>query len=165
MTNFKWKNWIKENKKMSQIWVTLITLSLMAVFMQNQGTKPKNHSPRNIDTLIPEGFVLVPVELSNSPSLSGLLADKGVVDLYTGDPARQKAQKVATAIKIIRSPLNPDYFAVLAPAKQAKLLIQRFQGFHAVIQNPQYNKKTQIQPLKIKRRRTIAIELDSSTDF
>ncbi len=166
MTQFKWNTWIRENKKTCQIWAVLILTAFVATFGQggNQKTN-KALSQKNIDTYIPEGFVLVPVELSNSLSLTGLLADRGVVDLYTGDPARRRAEKVAEGIKIIRSPRDPSFFAVLAPEAQAPFLIQRFQAFHAVIQNPLHKKKSHIRPLRGKNRRSIVIELESALNL
>ena len=166
MPQFKWNAWIRENKKTCQVWAVLILIAFTATF--GQGGARKKASPKsnkNIDTYIPEGFVLVPVELSNSPSLAGLLANKGVVDLYTGDPAQKRAEKVAEGIKIIRSPRDPSFFAVLAPEAQAPFLIQRFQAFHAVIQNPLHKKKSHIRPLRGKNRRSIVIELESALDL
>lgn len=165
MNSFKLKTWLKENKKTWQIWIILLLLSLVFAILQHTDKKTSIIDTQNIDTYIPEGFVLVPVELNNGPSLDGLLANKGVVDLYTGDPSHQKAEKAATAVKIIRSPRNPSYFAVLVPENKAPLLIKRFQAFHAVIQNPEQKKKTTIQPVNKKNKRTIVIELDNSPHF
>ena len=160
-----WKKWIKDNKNTCQAFSLLIVISLIAVLSQLRSDPTKPQPARNIDSYIPEGFVLVPVELSNSPALDGILTHKGVVDLYTGDPTSERAEKVAQAVKIIRSPLNPSHFAILSPEESAGFLIQRFQAFHAVIQNPQHKKKTVIQPLKKKNKRSIVIELDSSLDL
>ena len=165
LSPFNWKIWMKKNQKNLQVWGFLLVLSLAVTLLQHREDKTEPKPQRNIDTFIPEGFVLVPVTLSNSPSLSGILANKGVVDLYIGDPQQQKAEKVAEAIKIIRSPGNPSEFAVLAPADQAGLLIQHFQAFHAVIQNPQHKKTTLIQPLRKKNSRSIVIDLDNSLDL
>ena len=170
MTSFHWntchwKTWLKNNKKTAQVWGLLVLVSLAVTLLQSKKQDKTLKAHRNIDTYIPKGFVLVPVELSNSPSLDGILANKGVVDLYTGDPTRQKAEKVAEAVKIIRSPNSPAYFAVLAPAEQAVFLIQRFQAFHAVIQNPQHKKTAFIWPLRKKSSRSIVIDLDNSLDL
>ena len=159
------KQWIRENKKTFQIWLILSLISLTFTLLQHTDKTKERKETQNLDTYIPEGFVLVPVELSNNASLVGLLENKGIVDLYTGDPSRQQAQKAATAVKIIRSPRNPSYFAVLVPENKAPFLIQRFQPFHAVIQNPRQKKKTHIQPLNKKRKRNIVIELDHSPTF
>ncbi|MYE07445.1 MAG: hypothetical protein F4X95_01660 [Oligoflexia bacterium] len=165
MNQFKIKAWLKENKKSGCIWLMFISLSLCFTFMQQTDNKKEKIQARNLDTYIPENFVLVPVELSNGPSLDGLLEYKGIVDLYTGDPVKQRAEKVAESVKIIRSPRNPSYFAVLVPDEKASFLIQHFKAFHAVIQNPDQQKKTKIYPLTKKRKRTIIIELDNSSHF
>ncbi len=165
MNLFKIKTWIQENQKTWYIWLVLILLSLFFTVLQYTNREKEVLNTENIDTYIPAGFVLAPVELSNGPSLDGLLKNKGVVDLYTGDPARQKVEKAAEAVKIIRSPKNPSYFAVLIPENKASFLIRRFQAFHAVVQNPGQNKVVRIKPLNIQKRRTIVIELDNPADF
>ena len=165
MNSFNWKKWINDNKKTCQAFSLLILISLIAVLSQLKGAQTEPQAERNIDSYIPKGFVLVPIELSNSPALDGILAHKGVVDLYTGDPANGRAEKIAQAVKIIRSPLNPSHFAVLSPEESAGFLIQRFQAFHAVIQNPQHKKKAVIRPLRQKNKRSIVIELDNSLDL
>lgn len=165
MNLFKIKTYLKENKKNWQTWVILILISLIFTLLQHTNKNKEIKDTQNLDAYIPEGFVLVPVELNNGSSLDGLLENKGVVDLYNGDPSRRRAEKIATAVKIIRSPRNPSYFAVLVPENKAPFLIQRFQAFHAVIQNPLQKKKASIQPLNKKRKRTIVIELDHSPTF
>lgn len=165
MNLFKIKKGIKEKKNTFQIWLVLIVISLVFTILQHTDKTKERKDMQNLDTYIPEGFVLVPIELSNSASLAGLLENKGVVDLYTGDPTQRQAEKAATAVKIIRSPRNPSYFAVLVPENKAPFLIQRFQPFHAVIQNPTQKQKTRISPLNKKRKRNIIIELDQSPTF
>ena len=165
MNQFKIKTWLKENKKSCYIWLIFIFLSLFFTFMQQRDDKKEKKEIQNVDTYIPKGFVLVPIELSNSPSLDGLLEYKGIVNLYTGDPVKQKAEKVAESVKIIRSPRNPSYFAILVPEEKASFVIQRFQAFHAVIQNPNQQKQTKIYPIRKKRKRTIVIELDNPSHF
>ena len=165
MNQLKIKTWFKENKKGWYIWLVLILLSLFFTFLQQTDKTKESKKIQNLDTYIPEDFVLVPVELSNGPSLDGLLEHRGIVDLYTGNPLQQYAEKAAEAVKIIRSPQNPSYFAVLIPEEKAPLLIQRFQAFYAVIQNPEQKKETKIYPVNKKRKRAIVIELDNSSDF
>ena len=165
MNQLKIQTWFKENKKSWHIWLVLILLSLFFTFLQQADKKKESEGVQNLDTYIPEGFVLVPVELSNGPSLDGLLEHRGIVDLYTGDILKQYAEKAAEAVKIIRSPQNPSYFAVLIPEEKAPLLIQRFQAFHAVIQNSGQKKETKIYPVSKKKKRAIVIELDNSSNF
>ena len=165
MKPIKINEWLAENKKTWGVWLMLLGFSLLFTLSQYTRSKGAQVDPAGVDTYIPKGFVLLPVELSNGPSLDGLLQSRGVVDLYTGDPARQEAQKAAGAVKIIRSPRNPSYFAVLVPEDKAPFLIRRFQAFHAVIQNPAQQKVTNIIQPRKKRKRTITIELDNLADF
>lgn len=166
MNILKIKSWLIKNKKTIYLWLILITISLVITFLQKiKQTEPTIKGEiKNIDTYIPKGFVLLPVELNNGLSLEGLLSEKGVVDLYTGDPTQKSAYRVAEAVKIIRSPQNPSYFSVLVPEQEASFLIQRFQSFYAVIQNP-LKTGTKIQPPKKINRRSIVIELDHEGNF
>ena len=161
MPSFKITIWIKQNKKKCQLWLLFILLTFVFTILHTKNNKPAsaNTETRDLDSYIPEGFVLVPVELSNGSSLNGLLEQKGIVDLYTGNPSQQKVEKAAEAVKIIRSPRNPSHFAVLVPEDKASFLIQRFQSFHAVIQNPKQKKKTAIKPINKKRKRNIIIDI------
>ena len=157
---------ISQYKKSTQIWFVLSVCSLFFTFWQFQSRSDGNKNAmafaQDIDTYIPEGFVLLPIELSNASSLDGLLEAKGVVDLYTA--GRSGWEKTAEAIKIIRSPRKPDHFAVLVPEEKIRFLIQKFQSFHAVIQNP--NKKgVRIQHARVKNKRSITIELDETNHF
>ena len=158
------KTWTIKNKKTICLWTGLIATSLFFTALQTI-KQPENPKPaKNIDTYIPEGFVLLPIELSNGPSLEGLLKSKGVVDLYTSNPVKGSAHRIAEAVKIIRSPQNPSYFAVLVPEKQAGFLIQKLQAFYAVIQNP-LKTGTKIQALSKTLKRTLIIELDMEENF
>ncbi len=165
MNPIRINSWAKENKKAIFFWCFLVILSFVFTFFQTTNrTKDKKQKTKSVDTYIPEGLVLLPIELSNSSSLDGLLESKGVVDLYTTNPTKISAEKVAMAVKIIRSPNNYNHFAVLVPEKQASWLIKRFQAFYAVIQNPR-KAGTKIQPLKRKIKRSIVIELDGPEAF
>ncbi len=86
-----------------------------------------------IDTFIPDGYVLLPIEVQNLESLDSLLGQYGVVDLYKpGDPVA-----VAKGLKIIRSPKDPSQFSVLVPESQsAELIRSEDKPFLVVVQNP-----------------------------
>ena len=97
-----------------------------------------------LDTFIPRGYVLVPVELSNHRAVSALLGAYGVVDLY---PARDQdtspykqpralRHPVARQVRIVRSPHSASHFAVLVPQNAATQLMDLGARFHAVLQNP-----------------------------
>ncbi|MEQ1878403.1 MAG: hypothetical protein ABL958_17300 [Bdellovibrionia bacterium] len=88
-------------------------------------------------TFIPDGFVLVPIDVQNPEALDSILGSFGVVDLFAppsgpGAPSR----RIARRIKILRAPLNPNHFAVLAPEDEAPALVREPGPITVVIQNP-----------------------------
>ena len=110
------------------------------------------------DTIIPEGYVLVPIQLQNFASLDSMIGQFGVVDLFTAheDPSI-KARKVGNRLKLIRAPLNPSQFAVLVPDSEADLILSHTGFYNAVIQNPQQKQKEQLNRLQT---RTQKISID-----
>ena len=98
--------------------------------------KEVSNIPKSLDTYIPEGFVLVPIEVKNYESLDLVIGKFGVVDLYQSFGAKKKPKPIAKAIKILRSPMNPSMFAVLAPDNQAHIIVKHPGPFQVVVQNP-----------------------------
>lgn len=87
------------------------------------------------DTLIPKGYVLVPIELSNIDAIAGLIDHYGVVDIYLGKTLNSQSKKILQKVKILRAPLNPNSYAILLPDDLSKNFLN-FQGpFVAVVQN------------------------------
>lgn len=96
-------------------------------------------APTSVDTFIPKGYVLVPVDLANADSLSSLVGDMGgVVDLYLSGGSDHKRHniKVASRIKLLRAPLNPQQYAVLAKENDSSKILSLPGPFIAVVQNP-----------------------------
>lgn len=96
-------------------------------------------APTSVDTFIPRGHVLVPIELANAESLASLVGDLGgVVDLYLASNDRQKGGlKVGSKLKLLRAPLNPDQYAVLVKDSESPRLLSFAGPFIAVVQNPE----------------------------
>jgi hypothetical protein len=67
---------------------------------------------------------------------------------------------VARRLKILRAPLNPSHFAVLAPENQAPEIVRHEGPFFAVIQNP---KESGTRIVKEKPRRS-RISFDHITE-
>lgn len=89
------------------------------------------------DTYLPEGFVLIPLQIANFEALDGLLGANGVVDLFTVSESTSGAsRRVASHIKIIRAPQNPGQFAAVAAEEQADLIVKAGGPFFAIVQNP-----------------------------
>jgi len=100
------------------------------------------------DTVIPKGFVLVPIELQNAESLAAMVDQYAIVDLYsvprTNEEARAKTtqgpgHRVGYHLRLLRAPANPKTFAVLVPEAQAPGVVAMAGALFAVIQNPNQN--------------------------
>jgi hypothetical protein len=93
---------------------------------------------KSVDTYIPRGFVLVPLEIANSDSLTSLVGNLGgVVDLYLATNSGSKSGlKVGSKLKLLKAPLNPNQFAVLVREDESPKLLSYTGPFIAVVQNP-----------------------------
>ena len=133
--------------------VILCALSIGFLFLSYK-PKPQKIAPNPvaIDTYIPAGFVLVPIKIQNKKTLDGVIAAHGVVDLFI---KKQNKTPVAIAqnVTILRSPLKPDEFGVLAPKNKAHILVQETNPFIVMAQNP--NKKKEMKFLIEKKARRI----------
>lgn len=87
------------------------------------------------DTLIPKGYVLVPIELENIGTISALIDQFGVIDLYTGSPQSQGTKKIASRVKVLRAPLNPNQYAVLVTEVISTQIMSSAGPYWGVIQN------------------------------
>lgn len=155
----KIKNLLTSNKLILSALLFAFVISILSELKKNWNNKKiNNHQQKqlNADTYIPEGFVLVPIEIKNIESLDALIGSHGVVDLfsYYEDP-NIKPKKIANNIKIIRAPLDKNQFAVLSPEDEATKLIKYKGLFYVVIQNPKkqktkfYKKKEKINRIFI----------------
>ncbi|UYL09170.1 hypothetical protein B9G69_001090 [Bdellovibrio sp. SKB1291214] len=95
-------------------------------------------APESVDTYIPHGFTLIPLEISNSDALASIMGDMGgVVDLYlTQTDSRKGGIRVASRVKLLRAPRNPEQFAVLVKESEGQRILQYSGPFLAVVQNP-----------------------------
>lgn len=125
-----------QNKLLAISFLVFICFSLIYSVMKPKEVKT---SPDKIyaDTYIPKGYVLVPIELANFESVSALIDQFGVIDLYAGAPQMAGSSKIASRVKILRAPLNPNLFAVLVPESSSSNIMKRTGPFWAVVQNRQ----------------------------
>lgn len=112
---------------------------LILYFFINKKTEQAEKKPitpevKSADTFIPAGFVLVPIQIDNGQNLTGFMDAFGLVDLYASSETGDNIL-IADKIKLIRAPLNPNQFAVLATEHQAKLIMQIKTPFWVVLQN------------------------------
>ncbi|MES2857350.1 MAG: hypothetical protein V4692_15880 [Bdellovibrionota bacterium] len=109
----------------------------------SEKTEPTAIDRESASTFIPAGFVLVPIEIANFQSLDSILGQHGVVDLFkpSSEPDGRPI-RVASKIKILRAPLNPSHFAVLAPEEESAALVSYQGAFTVVVQNPKESSGT-----------------------
>lgn len=135
------KLWMQQNLKWeTSKWPVLITffaLGLTVLFeLVNPGAQ-KKLDPTQVDTFIPLGYVLIPIEVQNYESLDSILGSYGIVDLYSVNAAGVRSKSaVVRGIKILRAPLNPNHFAVLSPEARAAQIVGAGSTFNVVVQNP-----------------------------
>ncbi len=121
----------------NKILVISFALFLIIYLTLNKKTSEKTTTPPSpfyADTIIPKGFVLVPIEIANIQALSGLIDEFGVIDLYGGE-SQEKSVQLASHVKILKAPLNPSQYAVMV-TEELSQEIMRFKGpYWAVVQN------------------------------
>lgn len=123
----------------------------------NSSNSSIDSSP-SLDTYIPSGFVLVTLQLINSDSIDSMIGNFGLVDLY---PATQNAdfiltkdtRPIATHLRLIRAPNNPNLFGVLVSEESRSVILQLANPVFAVIKGPQATKlPTPLKPPSVSRR-------------
>lgn len=139
------RTWISKLPRLQPTQWTWVIAALLAGFVayyrdMTASSSENVHEPEPLEsaaTFIPAGFVLVPIEVANYESLDSILGKFGTVDLYIPpeDP-KKKARKVAERIRILRAPLNPSQFAVLAREEDSPKLVSHDGPFLVVVQNP-----------------------------
>lgn len=129
---------LKIKAKQHQMLVAIAVLSgliAMIVELNSSSTLPTTEAAA-ASTFIPDGYVLVPIDVQNPEALDSILGPYGVVDLFTGGMEGRPSRQIARRIKILRAPLNPNHFAVLAPENEAPNLVRESGPVTVVIQNP-----------------------------
>jgi hypothetical protein len=132
------RNFIEKNKILILAFFCMGTLILISNIFANKSVDgtPENPPQESVDTLIPRGHILIPLELENLEQISSLIGDSGVVDLYTGGSESKKRSLVASRVKVIQAPFNPQVYAALVRETEGAV-IQNYMGpFRAVVQNP-----------------------------
>lgn len=90
-----------------------------------------------LDTLIPENYVIYPIELTNAQAISHLIDQYGVVDIYTTDINTQKVVKVLSKVKIVRPSAESATYSVLIPYQHENKLTAYTGPYWAAVQNKQ----------------------------
>ena len=94
-----------------------------------------------IDTIIPNGYVLIPIKLLNAQAISSVIGSHGVADIYT-TLNHEKSKLLFAKAKIIKSIEGDDStFSILVRESKARLLSSNETPFFAAVQNPKAKAK------------------------
>ncbi len=135
----QFKDFIEKNK---WLLIAFFIFGFFAVLVQFRKAPPESLNPSHVDsvdTMIPKGYILVPLDLENIEQISSLIGNSGVVDLYTGGKETKTRRMVASRIKVIQAPFNPQVYAALIPENEGSAIQNYLGAFRAVVQNPQQN--------------------------
>ena len=117
------KEFLEKNKKWT---LMFLVSSLMAIVCSWKEPTQVASAPLELDIMIPAGFVLLPVEVENYESLDSVLGQMGVVDLYQNQNGKSQRRLVASFVRILRNPHNPNQFSILVPEKNAAAITNNF---------------------------------------
>ena len=133
------KSFIEKNKWLLVAFLGLGVLSILMQFRTVPQNSPKAEHIETVDTMIPRGSILVPLELENIEQIGSLIGNSGVVDLYTGGSESKKRRLIASRVKVIQAPFNPQVYAALIPENEGSVIQNYLGPFRAVVQNPLQN--------------------------
>ena len=112
-----------------------------------------------VDTLIPNGYALVPIELENIAAIASLIEGYGVVDIYLGKSNNSRhSKKIFQKVKILRAPNNPHAYSLLLPDHLSSVLMQFDGPFFAVIQNKSETSANPSVEHSVQTKKTVKIE-------
>ncbi|MGE3684212.1 MAG: hypothetical protein AB7G93_21020 [Bdellovibrionales bacterium] len=121
--------------------VLLALIPVLVSFIKERTSVPapahEDAAALQVDTHIPRGFVLVPIEVQNYEALDSILGRFGIVDLLQAGFGEGQSQRlVARNVRILRAPQNPSHFAVLIQESEAQGLLAHGGAFTVVVKRP-----------------------------
>lgn len=145
-------DYLKKNRsRVSLICFLLFSILGFAKLVLNSDNTPTRlKAPEALETYIPYGFTLVPIEVLNLQQLQSMIDDTAIVDLFTAN----SPHPVTQAVRLVRSPMDPNVFGVLIKDENAAQLLAKGHEFLVVIKNRQ---KVKTPPAK-KMKRQIYFE-------
>jgi len=129
----KYRTWSWETRLLAVLGAIAI-LPALASLWTPAGTPQSGPSP-SVDTHIPRGYVLIPIEVQNFESLDAIFGRFGRVDLYRVDDNGASHRPVAVNVRLLRAPQNPSRFAVLVPESESRLILSHG-GSYVVVVKP-----------------------------
>lgn len=123
---------------------------------------------RSVLASLPDGYVIAPIDPTNSESLDSIFDEHGYADLYQATAADTRGKCIARGLPLIRAPKNPRRFAVLVSETQAGVLASLNEPVLVVLRKKPAGKPEAAQePLTAKRSKNgpIQRELKGNIDL
>lgn len=153
----KLKQKLEEMKKNEKYFLMLLFCFLGGVSYFVSPPKEKEpktilEEPPEIDEIIPPGLVLLPIELTNREALASIVGRTAVVDLLAVDSqSLNPKSKVASRVKLVRSPRNPDFFSVLIEERLYSEILKNPGPYFALVQSRK-QRNTNVHHTKVKNK-------------
>ena len=142
----------------TRLLIVFALISLIPAFATLWPSAPVAGGPvDSVDTHIPKGFVLIPIEVQNYEALDSILGRFGLVDLFIAGEKGLSQQPVAVNVRLLRAPQNPSRFAVLVPEAEASKILSHSGSYAVIVKRPGPG-GTEFVKQQIKPKRKIVYE-------
>lgn len=141
-----------------RVWMLSSFAALLCILILNLQSKPEENpddantrGALDIMTLVPDGFVLVPLEPLNLDAIDSVFGSRGWADLFaeragadfefrqSGRPSRKR---IASGVALIRAPRNPGRIAAIVAESDIQLISDLGQPVHIVLRKTAPKKQT-----------------------
>lgn len=155
-----WRLWFQKLGGEYKILLSAAALALVPIIgstlVAPEPQPPRSSRSADVDTLIPRGFVLVPIEIQNFEALDALIGRFGIVDLLQAtSPEGPRGQLVARNVRLLRAPQNPTQFAVLVPESEVAQILKNGGVFTVIVKRPEQSAGEVVKEAKLKRRKIV----------
>ena len=130
-----------------------ILILISSLIAHNLKTESDAQSPveQLVDTYIPQGYVLIPIEIQNSKNLDSIIGNKAVIDLYGKGSTEKKTRRIGTALRLLRSPYKASEVSILVPETEVSRILGEDRLYWVAIHNPK-KLGTKIDKAPLKKR-------------
>ncbi len=114
-------------------------LIVTSSFIAHSFKEVDGHTPpieQLVDTYIPQGYVLVPLEIQNSKNLDSIIGNKAVVDLYGKNPDEKATRRIGSALRLLRSPQKASEVSILIPETEVPRVLSQDRLYWVAVHNP-----------------------------
>ncbi len=118
----------------SRLLILFTAVALLPLFLSLwPESSPPAEAASALDTHIPKGFVLIPIEVENYEALDSILGRFGVVDLFRSSGGKKEKAPVARNVRLLRAPHNPAHFAALVPETRSAEILSHSGSYVVVV--------------------------------